>query len=99
MTPSGFAAESVVAVTQHTALPDLDPVRVLLQELMHLRTQIRRHICELQLAVRELDARGGTPDRLAETVDLSIQTITRIDDAMQGIGRRLRTGRTAFPNQ
>ena len=71
LTPSGFAAEAVVAVTQRTALPEVDPVRVLLQELMHIRTQIRRHGCDVQQALREPTAGGYAPDRLTETVELS----------------------------
>ena len=99
LTPSGFAAESVVAVTQHRALPELEPFRVLLQELMHLRTQLRRHNCEVQQALRQLNARGEAPDWLVEAVDLSNHAVMRIDGAVDGLGTLLRNGRTAFPKR
>ena len=99
LTPSGFAAEAVVAVTQRTVSPNVDPARLLLQELMHIRTQIRRHNCDVRQALSQPTAGGNAPDRLAESLKLSNHAVTRIDDSMDQLGRLLRKGRTALPNQ
>ena len=99
LTPSGFAAESVVAVTQRTALPALDPARVLLQELMHLRIQLRRYGRDINQALRDLIALGVAPASLTETVHLSNNAVTRIDDAMDQLCRLLRKSETLLPNR
>jgi uncharacterized protein (DUF1778 family) len=86
LTPSGFAAEAIVAASRHETLTRGD--HELIRELMSARSQLRRYGNNVNQAARVLNASGEPPEWLERAIALSNQTVENIDRTVQGLRRQ-----------
>lgn len=79
LTPTGFVAETAVAIATGRTPPS-DAARAVLGELMAARTQVRKFGVNVNQAVRELNTTGNAPDWLDHAVTVTTAAVERLDE-------------------
>lgn len=90
LTPTGYAAEVILATAREAAPPVPEPLRVALADLLDARTQLRGFTTNVHIAAAAMHRDGHVPDWLRQAVTDAAQAVARVDAAAAALTAALR---------
>jgi Bacterial mobilisation protein (MobC) len=86
LTPSGYAADTALAMATGAQPPSTAPWRSAVLELMDARGQVRRVGANVNQVARVLNTAGEPPIWLEQVMALAARAVLRLDEAADAVG-------------